>query len=65
MCGIQLYGLCGIQEACRRRSNVSSIDLFVYAALKLLISLLNWQALKDKVGRNIVKQDHFQAPKIL
>ena len=29
-------------------------------ALKLLISLLHHQALKDKVGRNTVKYGHFQ-----
>ena len=38
--------------------DVSSITLFVFpagnTALKLLISLLQCQALKDKVGRNIV-----------
>ena len=45
MCGIRVYGLCGIHGACGYRSNVSSITLFVFpagnTALKLLISLLH------------------------
>ena len=60
MCGIWVYGLCGIQGACGCKSNVSSMTLFVFpagnTALKLLISLLHCEVLQDKVGRNIVNK---------
>ena len=63
VCGIRVYGISFmVFVEFRERANagnVSSITVFVFpagnTALKLLISLLHCQALKDKVGRNIVK----------
>ena len=51
VCGMQVYGLSGIQGVCGC-SSVSNITLFVFptgnAALKVLISLLHCQAPKIK-----------------